>query len=404
GVPLLGHRVPEGAGRHCLVERGVEHGDLRESGPGGADRLDAGQVGRVLQRRQRGERADGGDDVVVDEDRVAEPVAPVHHPVPGADQVRARAGHAVQDAGDDRLAAAVGEGFGDVARWTLDSQHGLVGADLVGQAAQHPLAGSGGDQRELHRRAARVEHQHRAARGCHGWDATGSGKMAGAGRTGLPSVRPMVPLSHVLTFAAVVSVLIAIPGPSVLFTISRALTVGRRAALLTVAGNELGLCVQLVAVAFGVGAVVERSAQILTVVKFAGAAYLVFLGVQAIRHRTSVAEAMAARVTPVTPLRAIRDGFVVGAANPKTIVFFVVGLPEFVSSAPGHLPAPAQMLILGALFPVIALVLDSAWAAIAGTARQWLVRSPRRLAMIGGTAGLVMIGLGIGVAVTGRKD
>jgi threonine/homoserine/homoserine lactone efflux protein len=95
---------------------------------------------------------------------------------------------------------------------------------------------------------------------------------------------------------------------------------------------------------------------------------------------------------------------VVGAANPKTIVFFVVGLPEFVSSAPGHLPVPAQMLILGALFPVIALVLDSAWAAIADTARQWLVRSPRRLAMIGGSGGLVMIGLGISVAVTGRKD
>src|ERR1700704_1228092 len=185
----------------------------------------------------------------------------------------------------------------------------------------------------------------------------------------------MVPLSHVLTFAAVVSVLIAVPGPSVLFTISRALTVGRRAALLTVVGNELGLCVQLVAVAFGVGAGVERSAAIPTAVKFAGAAYLVFLGVQAIRHRTSMAEALAARVPPVTPLRAIRDGFAVGAANPKTIVFFVVGL-----------------------------VLDSAWAAIAGTARQWLVRSPRRLAMIGGTGGLVMIGLGISVAVTGRKD
>ena len=104
----------------------------------------------------------------------------------------------------------------------------------------------------------------------------------------------MVPVSHILAFAAVVSVVIAIPGPSVLFTISRALTVGRRAALLTVAGNEIGLCVQVVAVAFGVGAVVERSAQILAVVKLAGAAYLVYLGVQAIRHRKSVALALAA--------------------------------------------------------------------------------------------------------------
>jgi threonine/homoserine/homoserine lactone efflux protein len=214
----------------------------------------------------------------------------------------------------------------------------------------------------------------------------------------------MVPANHVLAFAALVIVLVAIPGPSVLFTISRALTVGRRAALLTVVGNELGLCVQLVAVAFGVGAVVQRSAQVITVIKLAGAVYLVFLGVQAIRHRRSMAEALAVRATPVRPLLAIRDGFVVGVANPKTIVFFVAGLPEFTTTGPGHLPVPAQMLILGALFPVIALILDSAWAAIAGTARQWLVGSPRRLALIGGTGGLVMIGLGVSIAATGRKD
>ena len=214
----------------------------------------------------------------------------------------------------------------------------------------------------------------------------------------------MVPFSHALAFAAVVTVLIAIPGPSVLFTISRALTIGRRGALLTVAGNEIGLCVQVVAVAFGVGAVLERSAQVVTAVKLAGAAYLVYLGVQAVRHRTSVAEALAAEVRPVTPLRAIRDGFVVGVANPKSIMFFVAALPEFTSAAPGHLPVPAQMLILGALFPVIALVLDSLWATIADTARRWLVRSPRRLALIGGAGGLVMIGLGVSVAATGRQD
>src|ERR1700722_17817869 len=122
----------------------------------------------------------------------------------------------------------------------------------------------------------------------------------------------MVPASHLLAFAALVSVLVAIPGPSVLFTISRALTVGRRAALLTVVGNELGLCVQVVAVAFGVGAGVQRSAQVITVIKLAGAGYLVFLGVQAVRHRRSMAEALTARIAPVRPLRAIRDGFAVG--------------------------------------------------------------------------------------------
>ena len=214
----------------------------------------------------------------------------------------------------------------------------------------------------------------------------------------------MVPASHVLAFAAMVTVLIAIPGPSVLFTISRALTVGRRAALFTVTGNELGLCVLVVAVAFGVGAVVERSAEIITAVKLAGAVYLAYLGVQAIRHRRSMAEALVARVTPVRPLRAVRDGFVVGVANPKTIVFFAVSLPEFTTTAPGHLPVPVQMLVLGALFPFVALVLDSGWATVAGTARQWLVASPRRLALIGGTGGLVMIGLGVSIAATGRKD
>ena len=214
----------------------------------------------------------------------------------------------------------------------------------------------------------------------------------------------MVPASHLAVFAALAAVLIAVPGPSVLFTVSRALTVGRRAALFTLAGNELGLCAQVVAVAFGAGALVERSAEIFTAVKWAGAAYLVYLGVQAIRHRRSMAEALAARVAPVPSLRALRDGFVVGTANPKTIVFFMITLPEFTSQAAGHLPAQAQMLIVGAMFPVIALALDSVWAVAAGTVRQWFTRSPRRLAMIGGTGGLVMIGLGVSLAVSGRKD
>ena len=209
--------------------------------------------------------------------------------------------------------------------------------------------------------------------------------------------------SHILTFAAIATVIIAVPGPSVLFTISRALTVGRTCALFTVAGNELGGCAQVIAVAFGVGALLQRSAEVFSIVKWAGAGYLVYLGIQAVRHRRSMAGALAARVAPVRPLRAIRDGFVVGVTNPKTSVFLVVVLPGFTTRG-GHLPVQVQMLMLGMLFPAIALVLDSGWAAAAGTAREWLARSPRRLALIGGTGGLVMIGLGMSIAVTGRKD
>jgi threonine/homoserine/homoserine lactone efflux protein len=203
--------------------------------------------------------------------------------------------------------------------------------------------------------------------------------------------------SEVLAFAALSLVMIVIPGPSVLFTIGRALTVGRREALLTVAGNALGAYLQVVAVACGVGVVVEQSAAVFTVVKLAGAAYLVYLGVQAVRHRRKVTEALAASVSRIGPARALRDGVVVGFTNPKTIVFMVVALPGFTENS-------AQMLLLGALFPIMAVMCDSLWAFAAGTARMWFARSPRRLAAIGGTGGLMMIGLGASLALTNRHD
>jgi threonine/homoserine/homoserine lactone efflux protein len=200
-----------------------------------------------------------------------------------------------------------------------------------------------------------------------------------------------------LAFGALSLALILIPGPSVLFTIGRALTVGRREALLSVAGNAAGAYLQVVAVALGIGALVERSAAVFTVVKFAGAAYVVYLGVQAIRHRRKVTEALAVSVPVIGPGRALRDGVVVGFTNPKTIIFMVVALPEFADG-------PAQMLLLGTLFPVIAVLCDSVWAFAAATARTWFARSPRRLAMIGGTGGLMMIGLGASLALTNRGD
>ncbi|HYQ69741.1 LysE family translocator [Actinophytocola sp.] len=213
----------------------------------------------------------------------------------------------------------------------------------------------------------------------------------------------MMSLSQFLAFALLSTALIAVPGPSVLFTIGRALSVGRREALLTVAGNAIGIYLQAIAVAVGVGVVVERSIVVFTVIKFAGAAYLVYLGVQAVRHRRKVTEALASGIPTVLPSRRVlRDGFVVGATNPKNIVFFVVALPQFTNPAAGHVPL--QMLLLGAVFLVIALMLDSVWAILASTARAWFARSPRRLELVGGTGGLMMIGLGATIAVTGRKD
>jgi threonine/homoserine/homoserine lactone efflux protein len=207
---------------------------------------------------------------------------------------------------------------------------------------------------------------------------------------------------QVLAFAVVSLVFVAIPGPSVLFTVSRALTLGRRPALLTVVGNSAGVYVHVVAVALGIGAIVERSLAVFTVLKLAGAAYVIYLGVQAIRYRRAMADLLNHTAATARSRRVLTDGFVVGVSNPKSIVFFAAVLPQFVDPATGHVPL--QLLLLGAVSIAAALLSDSVWALVAGSARDWFGRSPRRLAAVGGAGGLVMIGLGIRLAFTGRKD
>ena len=212
----------------------------------------------------------------------------------------------------------------------------------------------------------------------------------------------MLPTAHLLAFTLTAFALIVVPGPSVLFTVSRALALGRAAGVATVAGNTVGVYVQVVAVAFGIGALVERSVMVFTIVKLGGAAYLIFLGVQAIRHRQKLAEMLGSRIENKSVARVMADGFVVGIGNPKAIVFFAAVLPQFVDRQAGQVPQ--QMLLLGAIFAGVALLSDSGWALVAGSARAWFGRSPRRLELIGGTEGLVMIGIGAMLAVSGRKD
>jgi threonine/homoserine/homoserine lactone efflux protein len=212
----------------------------------------------------------------------------------------------------------------------------------------------------------------------------------------------MVPTGHLLAFGATACVLIVVPGPSVLFVIGRALTLGRRAGLATVVGNATGVYLQVVAIAFGIGTVVEHSIAVFTLVKFIGAGYLVFLGVQAIRHRRGLAQLLATAHEPRTTRRLLRDAFVVGVANPKTVVFFAAVLPEFVDRATGQVPA--QLLVLGAAFIAIALVSDATWAIAAGGVQLWLTRKPRRLELVGGLSGIAIIGIGLRLALTGRKD
>jgi len=209
----------------------------------------------------------------------------------------------------------------------------------------------------------------------------------------------MVPWEHLAAFVVASTVIVVIPGPSVLFVLGRSIAHGRRAGVLSVLGNTLGTVPAVLAVAFGVGALVAASAAAFTALKLAGAAYLVWLGVQAVRHRhdhTAVSTA-----APASTGRLLGQGFVVGVTNPKTIAFFVAVLPQFVDPAAG--PAWAQLLVLGVVFQLLALVCDSTWALAAGTARAWFARSPRRISTLSATGGVMMVGLGGTLALSGSK-
>jgi threonine/homoserine/homoserine lactone efflux protein len=211
----------------------------------------------------------------------------------------------------------------------------------------------------------------------------------------------MLPASNAITFALASLALIAIPGPSVLFVVGRSLSFGRRGGVISVVGNAIGELPAIAAVALGVGTVVAESVTIFTIVKFIGAAYLIYLGVQAIRHRHSDSETSAQFATPPSTARLLREGFLVGVTNPKTVVFMVAVLPQFVDYRAGAIPL--QLAILGLIFFTIALISDSIWALTAGTARAWLLRNPRRMSKLGATGGVMMIGLGGALALSGAK-
>jgi threonine/homoserine/homoserine lactone efflux protein len=209
----------------------------------------------------------------------------------------------------------------------------------------------------------------------------------------------MPPLSHLLAFAGVALILVVIPGPSVLFVIGRSISMGRRNGLLSVLGNAAGTSVHVVLVALGLGVLVAESAVLFTIVKIVGAAYLVYLGVQAIRHRKD-AVATTVRPTSARTGRVLRQGVLVGVSNPKSIVFLAAVLPQFVDRSVGTIPL--QLAVLGVTMVVIGVASDSVWALLAGTAREWFARSPKRLQRLDATGGMMMIGLG-GVLATTSK-
>ncbi|CAN5662266.1 LysE family translocator [soil metagenome] len=205
--------------------------------------------------------------------------------------------------------------------------------------------------------------------------------------------------STLLVFAAAGTLLIGVPGPNLLFIITRSITDGRRAGLVCGLGVETGTLVHVATAAIGLSALLASSATAFTVVKYAGAAYLIYLVILAFRRRE---HPTAAEAVPAQSLaKTYRQGLLVQILNPKVALFFLAFLPQFVDPARG--PAWTQILVLGAVLALLGLISDSLYALAAARAGGWLRRHPRVLGRERYLSGTVYVGLGVGAALTGEN-
>jgi threonine/homoserine/homoserine lactone efflux protein len=186
-------------------------------------------------------------------------------------------------------------------------------------------------------------------------------------------------------------VIILVPGPSVLFAIGRALVLGTRAALISVFGNALGVGLQILIVALGLGVLIQQSPDLFFFIKVVGALMIGYLGLKAIWQRKKL-DASNTTVSP-SGKKVLSESIVVGITNAKTLVFFIAALPSFVDPSGGN--PSAHMLVLGALFLIIGVTSDSVYAIAAGKARHWLGGSEKRLANFRGIGGLALTFLGL---------
>ena len=209
----------------------------------------------------------------------------------------------------------------------------------------------------------------------------------------------MITVDQLLGFGVAALILIAIPGPSVVFVIGRALAYGRGVALASVAGNSLGLLTIVVLVAFGLGVVVQESIVVFNVLKLVGAAYLVYLGVEAFRRRKEFLAQSPGLGGGMTWRRAIRQGYVVGVTNPKAYMI----RPRYSPSSSTAGPATSRCSCCSSGCSRSA----SGWCptrpghSSPRQLRSWFVRKPRRGEAMGAVGGVSMIGLGVGLAFTG---
>jgi threonine/homoserine/homoserine lactone efflux protein len=200
-------------------------------------------------------------------------------------------------------------------------------------------------------------------------------------------------------FAGAAIALLVVPGPAVLYIVAQGIEQGRVAGLVSMLGIQVGALVHVAAAALGVSAILVQSALAFSVVKYAGAAYLVYLGVRRLLARERL-EASGTR--PPKPLgRLFRQGIVVNVLNPKAALFFFAFLPQFVDPDAGSVGL--QMAVLGLLFVAIAVVSDGMYALAAGTASGWLRGNTALLRAERWISGSVLVGLGVTTALSGSQ-
>ena len=208
----------------------------------------------------------------------------------------------------------------------------------------------------------------------------------------------MINTQNLAQFVLASVAIILVPGPSVMFVIARAVAWGRMTALLTALGNALGMLLLSAFIAVGLGPLLQRYELLLIVVQVLGGMYLIHLGIDAWRHKQEHADDMV-KIEEVKPsnYQILRQGFTVGALNPKALVFFSAVFPQFVDPDVGSITI--QLLIFGAIFTALALVLDGTWGVLVGSSRDWFVTSRNRLVFLRTVGAVVMMALGVGVII-----
>ena len=199
-------------------------------------------------------------------------------------------------------------------------------------------------------------------------------------------------------FVSAALVLLIVPGPAVLYIFARSVEQGRRAGFVSILGIHVATLVHVAAAALGLSALLASSALAFSIVKYAGAAYLIWLGLKKIFGRAEPIGAIS--VKPHGHWRLFRDGFVVNLLNPKTALFFLAFLPQFVEVERGHVAM--QVAFLGILFAVLGSITDGCYALAAGTMGNWLKGSRGYLKAERYVSGVLFIGLGLTAAFAGN--